>query len=335
MHQLLTATPPLWRQLQRQNYKDYHSLANFLELDEDIRKEILPQSNFILNLPKRLAEKIVKNTIDDPIFKQFVPLKKEQNDNQNFISDPVNDAQFRKSTRLLHKYNGRALLLTSSSCAMHCRYCFRKNMDYGTNSHFFDKELKIIKADTSLTEIILSGGDPLSLSNYYLKELILNLEKINHLERLRFHTRFPIGIPERIDEEFLNILKETRLRVWFVIHSNHPIEWDEDVLSFLNKIQRLGIPILNQSVLLKGVNDTFEIQKKLHMLCINHGIIPYYIHQLDKVTGASHFEVSEEIGLNLIKQLREELPGYSTPQYVREIPGKASKTEIASKPQQI
>ena len=241
-----------WRQIQRQNFTCWKKLSEFLALDPAYFQDILKESHFPLNLPLRLAQKIQKNTLDDPILLQFLPLEKEREASFQFQQDPVGDLEARKTGKLLQKYEGRALLLCTSSCAMNCRFCFRQNYDYQTQNKEFEEELDLIRQDSSLTEIILSGGDPLSLSNENLSSLIERLDLIPHLQRLRFHTRFPIGIPERIDEEFLALLENTRLQVFFVIHSNHASELDGDVLTALKKIQRLGIPVLNQNVLLRA-----------------------------------------------------------------------------------
>jgi len=319
---------PLWRQVQRKNFIKWSTLADYLELDPVQRSFLLPASHFPLNLPLRLAGKIQKKTLDDPILRQFLPTKHETAKEAGFMKDPVGDEISRKKGRLLHKYCGRALLITTSACAMHCRYCFRQNFDYHQGSSDFSEEIEILSKDPSISEIILSGGDPLSLSDTVLQGLITRLERIPHLTRLRFHSRFPIGIPERINESFLDILSKTSLRVWFVIHCNHPLELDDSVLKSLLEIQKLGIPVLNQSVLLRGVNDDLQTLKALYEKLADHGIFAYYLHQLDKVDGAAHFEVSEEKGLSLINGLLGQLPGYAVPKYVREVAGQLSKTPL-------
>ena len=244
--------------------------------------------------------------------------------------DPVGDQTARKGPKLLHKYQGRALLLASGACAMHCRYCFRQHFDYAVMQKGFEEELEQIGRDASLREIILSGGDPLSLSNRELKDLIDRLGAIEHVKWLRFHTRFPMGIPERIDPEFLHILATSQLQTVFIIHSNHPKEWDDEVRCALKQVQKLGIPILCQTVLLKGVNDDLDTLKGLCEELVDQGIIPYYLHQLDRVEGGMRFDVAEEVGLRLVEQLREVLPGYAVPLYVREIAGKKGKTLLHS-----
>jgi len=315
----------MWRQIQKQNFTDWKKLSAFLQLDA---AHILQRPGFPLNLPLRLAQKIKKNTLNDPILRQFLPTKDELRTVPGFNSDPVGDIPSRKEKKLLHKYKGRALLVCTSACAMNCRFCFRRNFPYETEEKSFDAELQVIERDPSISEIILSGGDPLSLSDQTLRVLISSLSAIPHLKKLRFHTRFPVGIPERIDAGFLDILQSTRLQVVFIIHCNHPDELDKEVLAALKKIQFLGIPILNQTVLLKGVNDSVPILKALMEKLTDNGVIPYYLHQLDKVQGAAHFEVSEEKGLFLLQQLSCELPGYAVPRYVKEVSGESSKTAL-------
>lgn len=315
-----------WREQQRENFTRIDDLLNYLEMDVGLRAKILKTPRFPLNLPQRLAQKIVKNTLNDPILRQFIPLLEEEISTPGFSVDPVSDVNFRKAPKLLVKYEGRALLAATSACVMNCRFCFRQNFDYATETKGFDKELELIAADPTLTEIILSGGDPLSLSNETLKDLVEKLELIPHLSLLRFHTRFPIGIPERLDEEFLSILEKTRLQTVFIVHTNHPLEIDGEVAAYLKRVQRLGIPLLSQTVLSRGVNDDIATLKALMLKLVSYGIMPYYLHQLDRVQGTAHFEVSEEEGAALIEALLACLPGYAVPRYVREIPGRTSKT---------
>jgi EF-P beta-lysylation protein EpmB len=318
----------IWRNIQKQNFTKINTILDYLELDDANKLKILKNSPFIFNLPLRLAKKIKKNCLEDPIFKQFIPLTCENIPNPDFVNDPVSDQSFCRSARLLQKYKHRALLLCSSACAMHCRYCFRQNFPYERKSSTFDEEIDLIKNDTSIKEVILSGGDPLSLSNLAIKNLMTKLDKIEHLKRIRFHTRFVIGIPERIDELLLETFQNVTKQIYFVIHVNHPIELDKDVISYLKKIQKLQIPILSQTVLLKGVNDNLNILKDLCEILVDNGIIPYYLHDLDPVKGASHFKVAKERGIELVQKLREEISGYGVFQYVSEIPFKKSKMPI-------
>ncbi|KIC76361.1 L-lysine 2,3-aminomutase [Neochlamydia sp. EPS4] len=324
----MQTSPALWRQIQRSNFTNWKQLADFLKLSPEQGERILKNPSFKLNLPLRLAQKITKESLDDPILKQFLPALDEKLEATGFQIDPVQDRLFRKETKLLQKYKGRALLVCTSACAMHCRYCFRQNFEYDSKKTSFANELELIREDLSLREIILSGGDPLSLENRTLSNLLDQLDSISHLRRVRFHTRFPIGIPERIDKEFLDILRVRRVQIWFVVHVNHPRELDEEVLLKLKNVQCLGIPVLNQCVLLKGVNDDKETQKLLCEKLVDHGILPYYMHQLDRVKGTAHFEVEQEQGCEFIRYLTANLSGYAVPKYVQEVPGESSKTPL-------
>lgn len=324
----MEASKSNWRAIQRENFTDPQKLADFLELSEDQQRLVDLQPKFVLNLPKRLAEKMRKGTLDDPLVRQFLPCKEERNQVPDFVLDPVGDAQFCRTPRLLHKYHGRALLVCTSACAMHCRYCFRQNFDYEAGEKEFTKELAIIAEDQSLQEIILSGGDPLSLSNSVLNALLDRLSRIPHIKRIRFHSRFLVGIPERIDSDFIDILKHYSFSYWFIVHINHAREIDADVIQALKKILQNGIPVLNQAVLLKGVNDSLSIQRELCETLINHGVFPYYLHQLDRVKGAHHFEVDENLGRSIIEELAKVLPGYGVPKYVREVCSEQHKTPL-------
>jgi len=325
---LTPSQPAVWRSILRKNFTDWKKLATYLELDEIQQLAILPKSAFPLNLPMRLAQKIEKGTLNDPILRQFLPTIQETELTPDFVTDPVDDQAFRRETKLLHKYEGRVLLVCTSACAMHCRYCFRQNFDYDVSNKVFEKEIALIAEDRSIHEVILSGGDPLSLSNETLGTLFDALAQIPHLKRLRIHTRFPIGIPERIDAGFLALFEKSPLQCFLVIHVNHVNELDDEILAHLKALQKKGVVILNQSVLLKGVNDEGKTLKTLCEKLVDNGILPYYLHQLDKVQGAGHFEVLEEQGTFLIAEIAKTLPGYAVPKYVREIPGKESKTAI-------
>lgn len=318
----------VWRKVLQKNFRTLPSLIEFLNLEEKDVLKLNLNPNFPVNVPYRLAEKMEKGNIHDPLFRQFVPLKDELQIDPLFVKDPVEDQKVKLSSNLLKKYEGRALLITTGVCAMHCRYCFRQNFPYDAIDKSFLPELKILRENKEIEEVILSGGDPLSLSNRVLKELFTSINEIPHVKRIRIHTRFPIGIPERIDDEFLEILESSSAKVWFVIHCNHPKELDDDILTSLSRIQKLGIPVLNQAVLLKGVNDDEKTLTLLFKTLSNHSIFAYYLHQLDRVEGAMHFEVKEQRGKELITYLERHLPGYAVPKYVIELPAYPSKKGI-------
>lgn len=320
---------PLWRSIQRSNFTDWKKLLTFLDFDLTLVEPLVTiNSKFPLNLPLRLAKKIQKAHWEDPILRQFLPTTEELKPSPLFVIDPVGDDDSRKTPKLLHKYQGRALLVCTSACAMHCRYCFRQHFDYATHDKLFEQELAAIRNDSSIVEVLLSGGDPLSLSDEQLGNLLRALDEIPHVKRIRFHTRFPMGIPERLDAHFLSLCATCTKQLFFVIHCNHAQEFDEEIFSHLKKIQELGIPILTQTVLLRGINDDVRVLKELFELLIDHAILPYYLHQLDKVQGAAHFEVPEEKGKLLMRQLEALLPGYAIPKYVKEIPQQPSKSSI-------
>ncbi len=318
-----------WRQIQRENFVRFEDLANYLELSEELRLQVLKRPRFALNVPRRLAAKMAKNTLEDPLVRQFVPLEQEQVVSPGFVADPVQDSSFRQCGKLLHKYSGRALLVVTGACAMHCRYCFRQNFSYEPADRGFDQELAYIRADETLEEVILSGGDPLSLGDEALERLLSAISSIPHVRRIRFHTRFPIGIPERVDDSLLSILAAVRPQVFIVIHCNHPRELDPDVVAALKKLRQLGIPLLNQAVLLKGVNDSPEVLLELSKALLDAGVLPYYLHELDRVQGTAHFEAEEGRGVEWLRFVQHNLAGFGVPRLVREEAGKQSKTFTA------
>lgn len=317
-----------WQAILRTNFTRMEPLCDFLELSAEDRKALSLKNAFVLNVPHRLAKKMAKGTLNDPLLRQFVPLAEEGVSQDGFMEEPVKDTRFAKSEKLIQKYEGRSLIISTSACAMHCRYCFRQNFPYETERKGFSNELQALEQDPSIKEVILSGGDPLSLSTSALTSLLQALEAVPHLKRIRFHTRFPIGIPERIDDAFLTLLASLKKQVWFVIHANHPLELDPDVLSALKAVQKLGIPVLNQAVLLKGVNDDLETLQALSDRLADNGILFYYLHQLDRVKGAAHFEVDPQSGKALVSALHRQSSGYQVPKFVQEIPGEPGKTAI-------
>lgn len=316
-----------WRQIQKTNITRFNDLLLFLQIDPLQQKQLLYSPRFPLNLPLRIAKKIRKNDLNDPLFKQFVASNLENDSVDSFSLEPTQDTEFQLTPRLLKKYTGRALLMPTSACAMHCRYCFRQNYGY-TATPSLDKELSLIAKDPSIFEVILSGGDPLSLSDDQLTVLIESLNTIVHVKIIRFHTRFPIGIPERITSELIQTLSKSHKTIVFVFHINHPREIDHDVKHAISQLK--PFQLLNQSVLLKGINDQASTLISLSLKLNECGILPYYLHQLDRIQGSMHFEVKTEIGLKLIKQMQKNLPGYLVPRFVQEIPHQQHKTLLTS-----
>lgn len=316
-----------WKQVQKNNFTSIERLAEFLQLSEINRSILIKRKDFPLNVPLRLAEKMQKNTLSDPLFKQYVVTSSELIANQGYSQDPVQDKQFCKTPKLLQKYRGRALLICTQACAMHCRFCFRQNFPYAPLQSKFNREIAYIAEDPTITEVILSGGDPLSLPDHYLSDLCHQLACIPHVQIIRFHTRFLIGIPERITDGLLSSLPKNT-QMYFVIHINHPLELDADVINACKALKNRGIQLLSQTVLLNGINDNTATLQELFFGLVGTGIIPYYLHQLDPIVGAGHFFVEKEKGIHLIKELQKCLPGYAVPKYVEEIPGQFHKTII-------
>ena len=265
----------------------------------------------------------------DPLLRQVLPLADEMADVPGFTVDPVGDDLAERQPGLLHKYQGRVLLVTTGTCAIHCRYCFRRHFPYDETPRSladWQPALDEIAADESVHEVILSGGDPLTLVDATLSELVDSLAQIPHLRRLRIHTRLPIVIPERVTDELIDMLRDCRLTPIVVLHANHANELDAHVASAIGRFSDAGIMLLNQAVLLAGVNDSVDAQAALCERLVDLRVMPYYLHQLDRVAGAAHFEVPVAKGRQIIRQLRERLPGYAVPRYAAEVPGAGSKT---------
>ncbi|MEJ2143134.1 MAG: EF-P beta-lysylation protein EpmB [Gammaproteobacteria bacterium] len=278
------------------------------------------------------------NCPTDPLLLQVLPIHLEFEEQPDAYSeDPVGDLDAMPIPGLLHKYHGRVLLITTPACAIHCRYCFRRHYPYQDAHYrpeFWQDALNYIQSDETIEEVILSGGDPLSLSNQRLTGLLEQLATINHLKRLRIHSRFPVVLPERVDVELLTLLTSSHLQTVMVIHCNHAQELDHEVIKGLQRITATGIRILNQAVLLKGINDDVHVLKHLSESLFEAGVLPYYLHQLDKVSGAAHFAVPAEQAIEFERELRQLLPGYLVPRLVIEQAGKPSKLPLGEFPAQ-
>jgi EF-P beta-lysylation protein EpmB len=324
-----------WRQAMCNAIRDPAELCRRLELDPDpglIDRTRSVPGQFGLFVPLEFLQRMRPGRLDDPLLRQVLPLALEDQPAGEFVLDPVDDEAAKVQPGLLHKYHGRALLVVTGQCAVHCRYCFRQNYPYEEvrrGLEDFRPALQQLERDKSISEILLSGGDPLTLGDSRLRELIGELAAIDHIKRLRIHTRLPIVIPQRVTDELIECLSSTRLVSYVVIHANHAQELDEAVLSAATKLIDGGSVVLNQSVLLRGVNDSVEALVQLSEKLIEHRVLPYYLHQLDRVRGTAHFEVPEAEGHRLVSEIRKQLPGYAVPRYVREIPGESSKTPLA------
>ena len=268
----------------------------------------------------------------DPLLRQVLPLDAEDQLNPGFGTDPVGDLAALAGPGVLHKYQGRALVITTGACAIHCRYCFRRHFPYADaqgRGADWTPVLDYLARDDSIEEVILSGGDPLALSDSRLAVLAEGLDRIAHLQRLRIHTRLPIVLPERVDAALLAWLGATRLKPVMVLHANHAREFDTSVDSALARLRATGVCLLNQSVLLRGVNDSVAALRALSERLFRAGVLPYYLHLLDRVQGAAHFEVAEAQARVLLLELAAQLPGYLLPRLVREQAGAAAKQLVS------
>ena len=286
---------------------------------------------FPLLVPLSFVARMRFGDPNDPLLKQVLPLGNELREVPGFVIDAVGDGESRRAPGLLHKYHGRALMISTGACAVHCRYCFRRHYPYGSEPRRLDDwepAFAMLETDASIHEVLLSGGDPLMLTDVRLGEIVERLAAIPHLKRLRIHSRLPIVLPDRVASPLIELLTRTRLTPIMVVHANHPNEVAGDCERALRELVRAGITTLNQSVLLRGINDDIEALAGLSERLINVGVISYYLHQLDQVNGTAHFKVDEATGRALIAELRKRLPGYAVPQYVREEAGAEHKTPL-------
>jgi len=307
-------------------------LLHMLDLHETpLAQQLDASADFRLRVPRDFVGKMKKGDPDDPLLKQVLPLAKENIDQTGYLTDPVGDLASEVVPGVLHKYQGRALLVTTGACGIHCRYCFRRHFPYGDSNPStgqWQQALDYIRESSSINEVILSGGDPLSLTDQKLASLVAEIDQIQHIKRLRIHTRMPIILPERIDDQFLNWISSTRLKTIMVIHANHANELDGKVRSAMTELEQRGVTLLNQSVLLHGVNDSVESLVALSEKLFDTGVLPYYLHLLDPVQGAAHFDVDRDLAIGLMSKIRDQLPGYMVPKLVWEKPGAGSKITI-------
>jgi EF-P beta-lysylation protein EpmB len=284
------------------------------------------ERDFSTFVPLEYLSRIRPGDPRDPLLAQVMATPVETIAVEGFTADPVGDNAARVSAGMLQKYHGRVLAIPTGVCGIHCRYCFRREFDYaGSADDAWRPMIERLADSPEVDEVILSGGDPLTLSDAKLDRLIAAIESVPHVARLRIHSRMPVAIPQRVTPELVARLRSSRLACWVVIHCNHPREIDAAVAKSVGDLIDAGIPVLNQAVLLAGVNDDLETLEGLCRACVNLRVQPYYLHQLDRVAGAAHFEVPVSRGLELIEGLRRRLPGYAVPTYVTEVAGAASK----------
>lgn len=322
-----------WRTLLASAVTDARELLRRLDLSDHPLTTTLQQGpSFPVRVPTPYLACMRRGDANDPLLRQVLAVASEEQSVAGFGIDPLDEAGQNPLPGLLHKYQGRALLIAAGGCAVHCRYCFRRHFPYGDNNpgrRGLEPALDYLAAHTDIQEIILSGGDPLMLDDDALGWLVAQLERIPHLRRLRIHTRFPVVIPQRLTGRLVDLLANTRLRSVVILHLNHPRELDTGIADAIIPLRQRGIPLFNQSVLLKGVNDNLTTLTELCELSFDAGIQPYYLHLLDRVAGAAHFEVPMAAARQLYDALAAALPGYLLPRLVRERPGAPGKVALA------
>ncbi|BDU35769.1 EF-P beta-lysylation protein EpmB [Vibrio nigripulchritudo] len=293
-------------------------------------KGLAARELFAMRVPQSFVNRMEKGNPNDPLLRQVLPLMEEFEIHKGYSADPLEE-QDNDQPGLLHKYKSRVLMIVKGGCAINCRYCFRRHFPYQDNKgskSVWEQNLAYIAERDEINEVILSGGDPLMAKDSELEWLVSRIEAIPHVKTLRIHSRLPVVIPSRITDELCYLLRGSRLNVVMVTHINHANEIDGELAAYLAKLKQAGVILLNQSVLLKGVNDNAEALIKLSETLFNAGVLPYYIHVLDKVQGAAHFFVSDQEAKVLMSKLIEEVSGYLVPKLTREIGGRKSKTPL-------
>jgi len=320
-----------WQKDLRQVITDPKELLSLLNINaNEYSQHFKARKLFPVRVPLPFIKRINKGDINDPLLRQVMPLSSEFVITDGFVTDPLQEHDTAVEG-LLHKYKNRVLMIVKSGCAVNCRYCFRRHFPYQENSpnkQRWQQALQYIAEHEEITEVIFSGGDPLMASDEHLAWLVTQIEAIAHIKRLRIHTRLPVVIPNRITHDLINLLSKSRLKVTMVLHINHGNEIDSDFDRALEPLRAARIPLFNQSVLLKGVNDSAETLIALSEKMFDIGIIPYYLHLLDAVQGAAHFDVTEQEAIKIVKKMLATLPGFLMPKLVREIAGEANKTPI-------
>jgi EF-P beta-lysylation protein EpmB len=320
-----------WQQELTEGFSNVQDLRHYLNLPSN-ENDILYSSKFPIRVPREFVDRIEKGNLNDPLLKQILPVNDENIESPGFNNDPVGDINAMTESGVIHKYHGRVLFITTGGCAINCRYCFRRNFpysDFQLSTQKLTQAIQYIKNNTDISEVILSGGDPLLLSDKKLFDLINELSKINHLKRIRIHSRIPVVLPSRITNEFCNALSAIKKNMIMVIHSNHENELNENVRLACQKIKQSNVTLLNQSVLLKNINDTSDQLSALSEKLFSFNVLPYYLHLLDKASGTHHFEVDQKTAVSLMDQIKKQLPGYLVPKLVREQEGAKNKIIIA------
>jgi L-lysine 2,3-aminomutase len=329
----LTKEKP-WQTALRTAVTDPQELFQLLDLDNKLLEAAYAAAAlFPLKVPRSLITRMQKRNIHDPILQQILPLGIEKNHIEGYSTDPLQEKSVNPIPGLLHKYHGRVLLTLTGICGINCRFCFRRQFPYADNNpgtQGWREVLDYIAADPSIVEVILSGGDPLIVSDHLLSEFSKKLTLIPHLKRLRIHSRMPIVLPERITSELIQWCTDSPLKIILVTHCNHPQELYGPITKAMQSLTHVGVTVLNQTVLLKGINDNAQTLIHLSEALFAANILPYYLHVLDKVQGTAHFDLDYSIAKELHWQITKQLSGFLVPKLTREEPGAPAKINLAS-----
>jgi len=324
--------PASWQQQLQEAFTDMQSLCGYLGLSlTELPASIAANRQFPLRVPLSFAGRMEKGNPNDPLLRQVLPVHDELKVYPGFTDDPVGDLAATPQTGLLHKYHGRVLLVNTGGCAVHCRYCFRRNFPYAElqlGKQAEQAAMAYVAGNPSITEVIFSGGDPLLLSDGRLSQLLAKLSAIAHVKRIRIHSRMPIVLPARMTGRLADALQASGKQIVMVMHCNHGNELNEEVSDACRGLQQYPFTLLNQAVLLKGVNDDAEALAELSERLFACGVMPYYLHMLDRAKGAGHFEVPEARAVAIHRELLGKLPGYLVPRLVREQAGERSKLPV-------
>lgn len=286
---------------------------------------------FPIRVPEPYLARIEPGNPDDPLLRQVLPVVQEAEVHPDFVSDPLEEASAIQTAGLIRKYRSRALVMITGQCAINCRYCFRRHFPYGDHRLGPEDRRQVIdslSASPEINEVIFSGGDPLAVNDRLLSQWSEMLGAIPHLRRLRIHSRLPVVIPQRVCDSLIDWLSRSRLQKVLVVHVNHPAEIDQATRQAFRRLSEAGVTLMNQSVILKGVNDSSATLSALSETLFEAGVMPYYLHAFDPVSGARHFSVSDIDAIRIVNEMLENLPGFLVPKLVRELPGRASKTPL-------
>jgi len=320
-----------WQTVTANTVNNVNTLALLLDLDSQKITERVEENNFKLRVPLTFVSRMRKGDLDDPLLLQVLPLKQEQYDVAGNSTDPLEEKLYNVRPGLVHKYHGRVLLTAAISCPINCRYCFRRHFDYQSNRltpNNWDAALDYIRKDDTINEVILSGGEPLLLPDRLIDRLLDGIESIEHVQHVRIHTRYPVVVPQRLTQKLCSRLVKSRCNIAMVLHCNHPNEINEHVEQHLQCLVNSSVTLLNQSVLLKNINDDINTLRSLSETLYNAGVLPYYLHATDPVVGTAHYQVTDVRAQQLNLELTHHLPGYLVPTLVREISGKRAKTRL-------